>query len=1110
MNACQRRSRSVAAVAAGLSLALTALGGGGGGGTVYSNSWTFGGDALWQSDACWSLGLLPTNTHEVYLTNATSKVVTIDASTVGSFPDSLSVRSLTIGAPDAEVNTLLLSNSGTDAVLAVARNLTIAEGGALVVSNGGVRQSSLFNFSVDGNVQLAGGVIEAGALTLGASTPNHNLTVTAGTLSTERAVVGGGGLSHNNTVSISGPAAVWNNRNQLYVGNGGSGNQMTISNGAQVLDYGSGYDGWGYGGIGMDAASSNNVVLVTGNGSLWNNVFDLTVGSSGAGNQLLILDGAQAADGNGILGGNTYATNNLVLVSGANSLWNNTSDAYVGTWGSANRLVVTNAGQTIDVNGSVGYYAGADGNTGLVTGAGSQWNNSGDFTVGNFGSGNQLMVEQGGRVTNVNGFIGFDASVSNNAVLVTGADSRWINGGDLTVGRGGSGNHLLIAGGAEVASGAGYVGTCSNANYNAVVVNGAASLWRVGGTLVIASNGLGNTVTVSDGGSVLASNLLVSTGPGISSGTAFVQEGGRLIATNGTSTIGGTGFVSGGLTITNGGFVQLKDVVVADGTFALGNIQIYTGSTNEILGTLTLGNHIVAESQGAIWLDGGLLLVTNGLTTIGNAGRGVLTVYDGVWKAADVHVGEQPSLGHAPYLTIYGGQSQIAGTLSVGIGSNTYAFGAINGGTLEAANEIFGSFGVARFSQSAGTNTVGGNLVLGAQPGSQGNYELNGGLLVASNEFIGLAGDAGFSQFGGTNTVAGVLQIGAAAGNEASYSLFGGKLVVTNAGAYINIKPTGLFTNYGGNLDCVVLNEGGFAHQGGPFNAQLVNRGTFAMTADFAPSEGVVNHTGMTIPTNLTLSADGAGFDNRGNLVLEGGVLAGSGPLVNTGIVGGHGIISNRLGNAGVIEAANGRLTLAGSVTNHAAGTLQVDDGGTLTIAAGLSRNDGLIVLYGGTLDNAGHTLTNANTLAGNGTVEGSVVNDATIAPGHSPGALSFTGDLTLGSGSTLAMELAGNTPPLYDRILVGGALSFNGSLQVLAIDGFAPAAGDSFDLLDFTSESGCFTATNLPALGAGLAWDTSQLNNTGALNVVAIPEPATLAMLLLTFGLLYRWRNRH
>ena len=66
----------------------------------------------------------------------------------------------------------------------------------------------------------------------------------------------------------------------------------------------------------------------------------------------------------------------------------------------------------------------------------------------------------------------------------------------------------------------------------------------------------------------------------------------------------------------------------------------------------------------------------------------------------------------------------------------------------------------------------------------------------------------------------------------------------------------------------------------------------------------------------------------------------------------------------------------------------------------------------------------------------------------------------------------------------MAGALSVGGTLNVSLINGFSPAAGQSFDILNWGSLSGTFAALSLPVL-PGRAWNTSQLYTTGVLSVV-------------------------
>ena len=113
------------------------------------------------------------------------------------------------------------------------------------------------------------------------------------------------------------------------------------------------------------------------------------------------------------------------------------------------------------------------------------------------------------------------------------------------------------------------------------------------------------------------------------------------------------------------------------------------------------------------------------------------------------------------------------------------------------------------------------------------------------------------------------------------------------------------------------------------------------------------------------------------------------------------------------------------------------------------------------------------------------------LRPGTGPGVVSFGGDVILGAVSRLTMEIAGPTPGFqYDRLEVAGRLALSGTLNVDLVGGFAPALGDRFDLFDFSSQIGLFSAVELPSLPGGLVWDRSSLYTDGTLSLVAAPLP--------------------
>lgn len=153
--------------------------------------------------------------------------------------------------------------------------------------------------------------------------------------------------------------------------------------------------------------------------------------------------------------------------------------------------------------------------------------------------------------------------------------------------------------------------------------------------------------------------------------------------------------------------------------------------------------------------------------------------------------------------------------------------------------------------------------------------------------------------------------------------------------------------------------------------------------------------------------------------------------------------------------------------------------------------------------------------LSGDGTVEGLVENRGLVAPGmrftlapEAEGGTTLFLRETRGTASTLTITgdflqtAAGRLELLLgpgagsDRLVVGGAFTFGGTLALSLAHGYDPVLGTSFDLFDFGSASGTFATVSLPTLGTGLGWDTTGLYTTGTIVVSAspIPEPGAWA----------------
>src|SRR5580704_7959540 len=68
--------------------------------SALTNSWNTSASDKWETAGDWSLGVSPTNTQSIYITNSLSKIVTIDSTTAGSFSDTMTVNDLSLWTSD--------------------------------------------------------------------------------------------------------------------------------------------------------------------------------------------------------------------------------------------------------------------------------------------------------------------------------------------------------------------------------------------------------------------------------------------------------------------------------------------------------------------------------------------------------------------------------------------------------------------------------------------------------------------------------------------------------------------------------------------------------------------------------------------------------------------------------------------------------------------------------------------------------------------------------------------------------------------------------------------------------------------------------------------------
>ena len=139
-----------------------------------------------------------------------------------------------------------------------------------------------------------------------------------------------------------------------------------------------------------------------------------------------------------------------------------------------------------------------------------------------------------------------------------------------------------------------------------------------------------------------------------------------------------------------------------------------------------------------------------------------------------------------------------------------------------------------------------------------------------------------------------------------------------------------------------------------------------------------------------------------------------------------------------------------------------------------------------------------SGTIGGNGTISGNVDDHGgTMSPGNSPGTLEISDDFMQGDRAILLVETGGSVASLdHDQLVVKGTAGLAGTLQVALLDNLLPTSGITFTILEFGAIRGSVDVVNLPALSAGLSWDTSTLYSRGTLAVV--PETTSWLMVQL------------
>ena len=451
----------------------------------------------------------------------------------------------------------------------------------------------------DGQTNVLNGVATniTGGITVGTNGSFTLLIVTNGatvTNSSGNAIVGSNASASTNRVVVTDPSSLWQSAGNFYVGEGGSANELDILNGGLVLDVS--------GSVGQYSATSNNLVLVSGAGSIWTNTGGVNVGNGSSGNTLIVTNGGKVYSGSSSVGANALGlpSNNIVVITGPGSSWSN-SALYLGNMDNGHDQLLINNGGSLVCSGTVYVGQYCKSNILTVADAGSLLQCL-TFTIGYSGTANQCIVSNGATLAvsslNQASMIGGTST----AITVTGAGTVWTNAGNFDFGQ--NSNVLSITGGGMVVNNNGYIDN-QGGRSNTVIVAGTNSLWKNLGDLHAVD--VGAQLIITNGGMVANNYGYFGYGADSYNCTALVSGNGSIWTNRYDLYIGDNNSASNQLVVANSGTVFAQNLYLGAGVGGNARFQQHCGgewrqphrhqfrlcTINDLVGTLTLNSGLI-------------------------------------------------------------------------------------------------------------------------------------------------------------------------------------------------------------------------------------------------------------------------------------------------------------------------------------------------------------------------------------------------------------------------------------------------------------------------------------------------------------------------------------
>lgn len=1035
--------------------------------------------------------------------------------------------------------------------------------GAVSVStalNAGTLQFLTTGYTFTGSaITLGAGGIDASALSSGTTSIANAIALGAGqswNIGTGASLLASGIISGTNSLAKTGAGTLTLSAINTFSGG------LTLSQGTLSIAANTALGGTG-GTTG--AVTLNGGTLKTTNTAALTNTHAITIGASGGafnitgtgasqagrvitgantllGSGTLTINGngaVDAAGGSGVLvvtGSNASFTGNILLQNGgllANeggsygsaatiTLSNNSELSTTNTL--ANAITVNGGTNSVlsFTNGAAGVYAGPITLNGNLTFSMRNWYNqtvqSGAITSTMTGGG-AITINAGSSTGGTLTFKGFDAKASTSditvnssnlaidsstgtaAASVTRGKSLTLNASGLTVtGVSTQNTSDVFTNALNIGTGVSTITLTPNAATSTQVSFGSFGTRATGSVLNIAgtfgSTSGTNMANLFFGGGFTGSNFI---GGGGANGTAtasvipWMRNGPNgLLTYDGTK---GLQNLTGQITTLATSGSNQNNYAISAGATLTGNLEINSLQTNASATLDMAGNTLRVDSG---------VLTSQVNYTIGAASNSGTLAFGAVGSSVEGVI----SVASARTLTI---NSVIAGSgglteIGYGASSGVTSHFILNGANTftGTSNFLFSSFSDVRLTnslalQNSTVNMSGATLLFG-----------NGGTTgQTAYTFGGLVGTLNLTLANNNTTVQGVALTVGGDGDSTTYS---GVLSDSGTGGSLIKTGTGVLTLSGANTF-----NGGVSINGGKLN---VARAEIAGTSGPLGKTGTISFGGGALQYSAantfdyssrfsTAASQAYSVDTNGQNVTWGTALTSSG--------------------GSLAKAGSGTLTLSAASTYT--GSTAINAGTLLLSGAGSISNSSVInVASGARFDVSGvtggnYTIASGQTLNGKGTVVGDTTIAGNLAPGNSPGLLTFTAALTL--SGTATMEINNAATPVrgtdYDGADVGGLLTYGGALN-LTMTSLITAG--TYDLFDFGSVTGNFSSV---AFAGGIyagtftynsgndTWNATDTNGsgqsfsyslaTGDLNVV--PEPSTYALLGMGLVIVLTSRRR-